>query len=335
VLIALVISVGACQIVPPLFPGFGYERPGIQAIRALRLEAADVYIRRLPSVLAMIRPFRFGNRALWPYSLPGEVGYDHSVPLLQAHGPEPRFASAALLRRLHRVHLLTRARRAGVEHCRFPGWPTQDRRRSHGEEMEALRKIGVPYTDAEHPAQRGGRGKSNSTHSLPTCRASAKPQGEPEHDIGTVRGLITAALFIAFLALCSGLQQASPRRTSTSWHACRSKTTRPSKDSGARPMILVGPVRHHPDDRKHPACLWLLRWTSKPRTASEKIGGAPTQGTSGKDCASTKIRCRNVLWLFLHHLVFGLLTLAFFPAWQFRRHQRWTQAGHTNGRGPP
>jgi len=75
------------------------------------------------------------------------------------------------------------------------------------------------------------------------------------------------------------------------------------------------PVRHHPDDRKHPRCLWLLRWTSKPRTANEKIGGgADTGHVWDKDLREYNNPLPKWwLWLFYITVAFGLLYLVFYP----------------------
>jgi cytochrome c oxidase cbb3-type subunit III len=78
------------------------------------------------------------------------------------------------------------------------------------------------------------------------------------------------------------------------------------------------------------ACLWLLRWTSKPRTASEKIGGgADTGHVWDKDLREYNNPLpRWWLWLFYITVVFGLLYLAFFPGLgNFAGIGGWTQAG--------
>jgi cytochrome c oxidase cbb3-type subunit 3 len=78
------------------------------------------------------------------------------------------------------------------------------------------------------------------------------------------------------------------------------------------------------------ACLWLLRWTSKPRTASEKIGGgADTGHVWDKDLREYNNPLPKWwLWLFYITVVFGLLYLAFFPGLgNFAGISGWTQAG--------
>ena len=78
------------------------------------------------------------------------------------------------------------------------------------------------------------------------------------------------------------------------------------------------------------ACVWLLRWTSKPRTASEKIGGGADTG----HVWDSDLREYNNplpkwwLWLFYITVVFGLLYLVFYPGLgNFAGIAGWTQAG--------
>ena len=78
------------------------------------------------------------------------------------------------------------------------------------------------------------------------------------------------------------------------------------------------------------ACLWLLRWTSKPRTASEKIGGgADTGHVWDKDLREYNNPLPKWwLWLFYITIAFGLLYLAFYPGLgNFAGLGGWTQAG--------
>jgi len=78
------------------------------------------------------------------------------------------------------------------------------------------------------------------------------------------------------------------------------------------------------------ACLWLLRWTSKPRTANEKIGGgADTGHVWDKDLREYNNPLPKWwLWLFYITIAFGLLYLAFYPGLgNFAGVGGWTQAG--------
>jgi len=78
------------------------------------------------------------------------------------------------------------------------------------------------------------------------------------------------------------------------------------------------------------ACLWLLRWTTKPRTANEKIGGgADTGHVWDKDLREYNNPLPKWwLWLFYITVAFGLLYLAFYPGLgNFAGVGGWTQAG--------
>jgi cytochrome c oxidase cbb3-type subunit 3 len=78
------------------------------------------------------------------------------------------------------------------------------------------------------------------------------------------------------------------------------------------------------------ACLWLLRWTSKPRTANEKIGGgADTGHVWDKDLREYNNPLPKWwLWLFYITVAFGLLYLAFYPGLgNFGGVKGWTQSG--------
>jgi len=77
-------------------------------------------------------------------------------------------------------------------------------------------------------------------------------------------------------------------------------------------------------------CLWLLRWTSKPKSATEKIGGgADTGHVWDQDLREYNNPLpRWWLWLFYITIVFSVLYLALFPGLgSFKGIKGWTQAG--------
>ena len=77
------------------------------------------------------------------------------------------------------------------------------------------------------------------------------------------------------------------------------------------------------------ACFWLLRWTSKPRTANEKIGGgADTGHVWDQDLREYNNPLPKWwLWLFYITIAFGLLYLALFPGLgNFAGIKGWTQS---------
>jgi len=78
------------------------------------------------------------------------------------------------------------------------------------------------------------------------------------------------------------------------------------------------------------ACFWLLRWTSKPRTANEKIGGgADTGHVWDQDLREYNNPLPKWwLWLFYITIAFGVLYLALFPGLgNFAGMKGWTQSG--------
>jgi len=77
-------------------------------------------------------------------------------------------------------------------------------------------------------------------------------------------------------------------------------------------------------------CLWLLRWTSRPRSADEKIGGgADTGHVWDKDLREYNNPLpRWWLWLFYLTVAFGLVYLVLYPGLgTFKGIKGWTQDG--------
>ncbi len=156
VLIALVISVGGLvEIVPLFFQASVTEpAPGIKPYEALRLAGRDVYIREGCYLChsQMIRPFRSETERYGPYSLPGESVYDHPFQFgSKRTGPDLARVGGRYSDDWHRVHLLNP--RDVVPESNMPRFPWLADGKVDGaltaKKMEALRKIGVPYTDAD------------------------------------------------------------------------------------------------------------------------------------------------------------------------------------------
>jgi cytochrome c oxidase cbb3-type subunit 3 len=77
-------------------------------------------------------------------------------------------------------------------------------------------------------------------------------------------------------------------------------------------------------------CFWLLRWTAKPKSATEKIGGgADTGHVWDKDLREYNNPLpRWWLWLFYITIVFSVIYLALYPGFgSFKGIKGWTQAG--------
>jgi len=77
------------------------------------------------------------------------------------------------------------------------------------------------------------------------------------------------------------------------------------------------------------ACVWLLRWTAKPKHAGEKIGGGSDTGHTwdGDLREYNNPLPKWWLWLFYITVVFGLIYLAMFPGLgNFGGLKGWSQA---------
>jgi len=156
VLIALVIAIGGLvEIVPLYFQGAGTDpAPGIKPYPALNLAGRDVYIREgcYTCHSQMIRPFRSETERYGPYSLAGESVYDHPFQFgSKRTGPDLARVGGRYSDDWHRVHLINP--RDVVPESNMPRFPWLQDATIDGalvaRKMEALRKIGVPYTDEE------------------------------------------------------------------------------------------------------------------------------------------------------------------------------------------
>ena len=156
ILIALVIAVGGLvEIVPLYFQGVSTNpAPGIKPYPALNLAGRDVYIREGCYVChsQMIRPFRSETERYGPYSLAGESVYDHPFQFgSKRTGPDLARVGGRYSDDWHRVHLLNP--RDVVPESNMPRFPWIADNKLDGAlvtaKMQALRTIGVPYTDAD------------------------------------------------------------------------------------------------------------------------------------------------------------------------------------------
>jgi len=156
VLIALVISIGGLvEIVPLYFQAEVTEpAPGIKPYEPLRLAGRDVYVREGCYLChsQMIRPFRSETERYGPYSLPGESVYDHPFQFgSKRTGPDLARVGGRYSDDWHRVHMLNP--RDVVPESNMPRFPWLADGKVDGaltvKKMEALRRIGVPYTDAD------------------------------------------------------------------------------------------------------------------------------------------------------------------------------------------
>jgi len=156
VLIAVVIAIGGLvEIVPLYFQGASTDpAPGIKPYPALNLAGRDVYIREGCYVChsQMIRPFRSETERYGPYSLAGESVYDHPFQFgSKRTGPDLARVGGRYSDDWHRVHLLNP--RDVVPESNMPRFPWLADATIDGalvaKKMQALRKVGVPYTDED------------------------------------------------------------------------------------------------------------------------------------------------------------------------------------------
>jgi len=156
VLIAIVISIGGLVEIVPLYfqQSVTQPAPGIKPYDALRLEGRDVYVREgcYTCHSQMIRPFRSETERYGPYSLAGESVYDHPFQFgSKRTGPDLARVGGRYSDDWHRVHLINP--RDVVPESNMPRFPWLTEAGIDGaqtaKKMEALRRIGVPYTDEE------------------------------------------------------------------------------------------------------------------------------------------------------------------------------------------
>ena len=156
VLILLVVAVGGLVEIVPLF----FQRsttepvPGLKPYTALQLAGRDVYIREgcynchsqmIRSLQAEV--LRYGHQ-----SLPGESVYDHPFQWgSKRTGPDLARVGGKYSDDWHRLHL--NRPRDLVPESNMPDYPWLLKARldpaDAAPRMTALRRVGVPYTDAE------------------------------------------------------------------------------------------------------------------------------------------------------------------------------------------
>jgi len=167
VLIAIVISIGGLvEIIPlTLAKETTHPAPGVTPYGALQLEGRDIYLREGCYVChsQMIRPLRGETERYGHYSLAGESVYDHPFQFgSKRTGPDLARVGGKYSDEWQRLHLINP--RDLVPESNMPGFPwLLDRKVDAAltpKKMQALRKVGVPYTDAQiatAAAEVGGR----------------------------------------------------------------------------------------------------------------------------------------------------------------------------------
>jgi cytochrome c oxidase cbb3-type subunit II len=156
VLIILVVSVGGLVEIVPLFFQRSTTEPvqGLKPYAALQLTGRDIYIREgcYNCHSQMIRPFRAETERYGHFSVAGEYVYDHPFQWgSKRTGPDLQRVGGRYSDEWHRLHLMNP--RDVVPESNMPAYPWLASSAADADniaaKMRALRRIGVPYTDAE------------------------------------------------------------------------------------------------------------------------------------------------------------------------------------------
>lgn len=155
-LIAVVISVGGLVEIAPLYMQSSVVEPspGIKPYSALALEGRDVYVREgcYNCHSQMVRPLPAETERYGHYSIAGEAVYDHPFQFgSKRTGPDLARVGGRYTDEWHRIHLMNP--RDVVPESNMPGFPWLAERTidpaATQAKMQALQKIGVPYTSQE------------------------------------------------------------------------------------------------------------------------------------------------------------------------------------------
>ena len=167
-LMVLAVSIGGLTQIVPLFFQDVVNEPvaGLKPYTALQLEGRDIYIREgcVGCHSQMIRPFRAETERYGHYSVAGESVWDH--PFLwgsKRTGPDLARVGGRYSDDWHRAHLYNP--RNVVPESKMPAYPWLVENKLDGKDsgakMQALRTLGVPYSDADIAgAQAAGKDQS-------------------------------------------------------------------------------------------------------------------------------------------------------------------------------
>lgn len=156
ILIVVVISFGGLAEIVPLFFLQETTEPveGLKPYSALRVEGRDIYIREGCYLChsQMIRPFRAETERYGHYSVAGEYVYDHPFQWgSKRTGPDLHRVGGRYSDDWHRAHLMNP--RDVVPESNMPSFPWLEENMVDADgtaaKMEALRILGLPYSDEE------------------------------------------------------------------------------------------------------------------------------------------------------------------------------------------
>jgi cytochrome c oxidase cbb3-type subunit 2 len=152
----VVILIGGVVEIVPLFFQRSTTEPvqGLKPYTALQLMGRDVYLREgcYNCHSQMIRPFRAETLRYGHYSMAGEFVYDHPFQWgSKRTGPDLHRVGGKYSDEWHRAHLVNP--RNVVPESNMPAYPWLETAMVNPADvaprMEALKIVGVPYTDAE------------------------------------------------------------------------------------------------------------------------------------------------------------------------------------------
>ena len=155
VLILVVVSIGGLVEIVPLFFQKSTTEPikGLQPYTPLQLVGRDIYQREgcYNCHSQMIRPLRAETLRYGHYSVAGEFVYDHPFQWgSKRTGPDLHRVGGKYSDDWQRIHLINP--RDLVPESIMPAYPWLENtpaEKGIGRNMEALRKVGVPYTDEQ------------------------------------------------------------------------------------------------------------------------------------------------------------------------------------------
>jgi cytochrome c oxidase cbb3-type subunit 2 len=156
VLVLLVVAVGGLVEIVPLYFQRSTTEPvtGLTPYSPLRLVGRDVYIREgcYNCHSQMVRPFRAETERYGHYSVAGEFVYDHPFQWgSKRTGPDLARVGGRYSDDWHRIHFQNP--RDVVPESIMPAYPWFAARPAASDDIEAkmraLRRLGVPYSDAE------------------------------------------------------------------------------------------------------------------------------------------------------------------------------------------
>jgi cytochrome c oxidase cbb3-type subunit 2 len=156
VLVILTVAVGGLVEIVPLSFQKSVTEPvaGLKPYTALQLTGRDIYVREgcYNCHSQMVRPFRAEVERYGPYSVAGEFVYDRPFQWgSKRTGPDLHRVGGRYSDDWHRLHLLNP--RDLVPESNMPAYPWLARKAANAEDIQAklkaLRRLGVPYSDAE------------------------------------------------------------------------------------------------------------------------------------------------------------------------------------------